>query len=279
MDFINEELYKNDFGIYAIRNKLNNCTYVGQTGENFQRRYWHHRWKLKDNSHDNKYLQNAWNKYGEENFEFYVLEVTSDKSLLDEMEIKYIDKFKSQKSSYNMLLGGGGRRGFAMSEHAKHMVGMKNREHMLGTKHLQSTKEKMSETRRGKDYTRYRITNALNDDIVFEIKTRLVNGEKPSSIAKDMNIDYRHINNLISNNIWNNIVVDGWDDYYNNRKRSTRLSQEEQFELYTKYINGVDKDTLCVMYDRQRSSLNQIIRNQRRKLENKSHDNPVPSLV
>ena len=268
MDFINEELYKNNFGIYAIKNKLNNCTYVGQTGENFQRRYWHHRWKLNDDSHDNKYLQNAWNKYGEENFEFCVLEIISDKALLDEKEIKYIEKFKSQNASYNMLLGGGGRRGYAMSEHAKQIIGMKNREHMLGTRHSQETKNKMSNARRGKSYTRYKSTNVLNDDIVFEIKTRLVNGEKSSTIAKDMNIDYRHINNIISNNTWSNIVVDGWDDFYNNRERSTRLTQEEQFELYTKYINGIDKDALCVMYNRKLSSLNQIIRNQRKKLEN-----------
>lgn len=90
MDFINEELFKNDFGIYGIRNKINNFTYVGQTGENFQRRYWHHRWKLNNNSHDNQYLQNAWNKYGKDNFEFCVLEIVSDKDLLDDKEIEYI---------------------------------------------------------------------------------------------------------------------------------------------------------------------------------------------
>ncbi len=278
MDFINEELFKNDFGIYGIRNKINNFTYVGQTGESFQRRYWHHRWNLNNNSHDNQYLQNAWNKYGEDNFEFYVLEIVSDKDFLDDKEIEYISKFKSQNISYNILSGGGGRRGVPMSDHAKQLVGMKNREHMLGTKHLQSTKDKMTNTKRRQDYTRYKTTNKLNDSLVYEIKTQLVNGVKPAIVAKNLNVDYGHVNNIISNNIWSNIFVNGWDEFYNNRQRNTRLSQDEQLELYMKYINGVDKETLCKLYNRKLSSLNQIIRNQRKKLEEQLHDNPVPSL-
>lgn len=165
-----------------------------------------------------------------------------------------------------------------MSDHAKQLVGMKNREHMLGTKHLQSTKDKMTNTRRGQDYTRYKTTNKLNDSLVYEIKTQLVNGVKPAIVAKNLNVDYGHVNNIISNNIWSNIFVNGWDEFYNNRQRNTRLSQDEQLELYMKYINGVDKETLCKLYNRKLSSLNQIIRNQRKKLEEQLHDNPVPSL-
>ena len=83
MKFINQEEYKDNYGIYGIVNKINGKTYVGQTGERFLRRYWHHQWKLRDNSHDNDYLQNAWNKYGEDNFEFIILEVVNDQNLLD----------------------------------------------------------------------------------------------------------------------------------------------------------------------------------------------------
>lgn len=125
MIFINQEKYKNNFGIYGIVNKVNSKIYVGQTRENFQRRYWHHRWKLNDGSHDNLHLQNAWNKYGEENFEFVVLEKIDDIGLLDELEISYINYYKQQNQSYNILLGGGGRRGVPMSEHAKKLIGEK----------------------------------------------------------------------------------------------------------------------------------------------------------
>ena len=82
LKFTNEEIYKDNYGIYGIRNVINDKIYVGQTGESFLRRYWHHRWKLKNNSHDNQYLQNAWNKYGEDSFEYVVLEVVNDKKIL-----------------------------------------------------------------------------------------------------------------------------------------------------------------------------------------------------
>ena len=106
MNFINQEKFKDNYGIYGIVNKINGKTYIGQTGERFLRRYWHHQWKLKNGSHDNKYLQESWNKYGEDNFDFVVIEVVSNRSLLDELEIKYINKYKSNNQSYNMLLGG-----------------------------------------------------------------------------------------------------------------------------------------------------------------------------
>ena len=97
MDFIEESKYKNNYGIYGIVNILNWNIYVGQTSESFQRRYWHHRWKLNDGSHDNAHLQKAWNKYGDENFQFIILEIVNDKNLLDDLEIKYISYYKKRK--------------------------------------------------------------------------------------------------------------------------------------------------------------------------------------
>lgn len=216
MKFINQEQYKDNYGIYGIVNKVNGKTYVGQTGERFLRRYWHHQWKLRKNSHDNSYLQKAWNKYGEENFDYIVLEIVTNVNLLDELEIKYIDQYKQKNKSYNMLLGGGCRRGFPISENAKKTIGEKNRQHMLGTKHSEETKKKMSQTRSGRHIDR--STDILNQDIVAKIKIMLINGKKASEVAKELDIDYKLINNLIANNTWKTVVVDGWDEYRKNRK-------------------------------------------------------------
>lgn len=149
MDFVDKDLYKNNFGIYGIRNKINENVYVGQTCERFLKRFWHHQWKLRNNIHDNKYLQNSWNKYGEDNFEYFIIKVVNDSNLLDELEIKYIEYYKSIEKSYNILYGGGGRRGVPMSDNAKRIIGEKNRNHMIGKKHSEQTKKKMSETRTG----------------------------------------------------------------------------------------------------------------------------------
>lgn len=274
MEFINQEKYKDNYGIYGIVNKTNGKVYVGQTGERFLRRYWHHQWKLRDNSHDNTYLQNAWNKYGEDNFEYVVLEVVEDSSLLDELEIKYIDYYKKSDLSYNMLLGGGGRRGFKMSENTKKLIAEKNRQHMLGTKHSEETKKKMSKTRTGKRINRN--TDILNENIVRSIKLLLISGKSASEVSKELKVDYKLINNLISNNTWRTVVVDGWDEYRNNRKTYKRLSKNDHKEIYRLHFEeGYTEIQLSEMYNRTVDMIKLILKDD----SNKLYDNPVPAIV
>lgn len=59
-------------GIYMILNTLNGHFYVG-SAVNFNRRYKHHLSRLQNSKHYNKYLQRAWNKYGEGAFEFKII--------------------------------------------------------------------------------------------------------------------------------------------------------------------------------------------------------------
>lgn len=272
MNFINQEKYKDNYGIYGIINKINGKVYVGQTGERFLRRYWHHQWKLRDNSHDNMYLQNAWNKYGEDNFDYVVLEVVEDSSLLDELEIKYIDYYKKKNLSYNMLLGGGGRRGFKMSENAKRIIAEKNRQHMLGTKHSEATKKKMSETRSGRHINR--STDILNQDIVRNIKLLLISGKSASEVSKELGIEYRLINNLIANNTWKTVFVDGWDEYRSNRKTYKRLTKKDHKEIYRLHFEeGYTEAQLSEMYNRTIYMIKLILKDD----SNKLYDNPVPS--
>ena len=65
---------KNHYGIYCIECVETNIKYIGQTFENFYRRWIFHKWNLKNTKHSNTYLQNAWNKYGENNYKFYQIE-------------------------------------------------------------------------------------------------------------------------------------------------------------------------------------------------------------
>ncbi len=59
--------------IYGIKNNINGKYYIGQT-INLRNRKGRHKYLLKNNKHHNLRLQNAWNKYGEKNFEFIILE-------------------------------------------------------------------------------------------------------------------------------------------------------------------------------------------------------------
>ena len=88
-----------------IRNKVNNKVYIGSS-VNIERRWYSHRYDLRCNKHNNKHLQNAWNKYGEDNFEFIVLEEVKDKSALRIREQYWLNKYQAFNASigYNISL-------------------------------------------------------------------------------------------------------------------------------------------------------------------------------
>jgi group I intron endonuclease len=87
-------------GIYKIRNKLNGKFYIGSSVD-ISRRFSHHQLDLSKNKHDNPHLQNAWNKYGGENFEFEIVRLCSKINLLSE-EQKDLDSSVGTAECYNI---------------------------------------------------------------------------------------------------------------------------------------------------------------------------------
>ena len=68
-------------GVYEIKNKLNNKTYIGSSIQ-LNRRLWYHKHQLRKGTHHNIHLQRAWNKYGKDAFEFSILVVCEEHDLL-----------------------------------------------------------------------------------------------------------------------------------------------------------------------------------------------------
>lgn len=91
-------------GIYCIENIVNHKKYIGQSCNIFQR-FRCHKCDLRKNKHSNIHLQAAWNKYGSENFKFYIL-VTCNIKDLDNLEKQYISLYDTYKNGYNRDLGG-----------------------------------------------------------------------------------------------------------------------------------------------------------------------------
>ncbi len=79
-------------GIYSITHIVSGKRYIGSS-VNILRRWNAHRSALNRHICDNPHLQNSWDKYGPDSFEFEILENNIDPVLLENKENEYIIKF------------------------------------------------------------------------------------------------------------------------------------------------------------------------------------------
>ncbi|TFW53165.1 hypothetical protein ES895_09980 [Bacillus sp. 007/AIA-02/001] len=98
-------------GIYMIQCTINNRIYIGQSRD-LKARLSKHKRHLRDNKHENKALQAAWNTYQESCFEFTILETYEGDNLdniLNKRERELITYYRSNKKpfGYNHTDGGG----------------------------------------------------------------------------------------------------------------------------------------------------------------------------
>lgn len=122
--------------IYKIENLINNKVYIGQTKQKVNYRYSQHFSRLRNNNHQNNYLQNSFNKYGEENFKFEVVCECESLDELNEKEAYYIEEFSSMDSNngYNLQSGG---KNYSHSSISKQKMSKNNALFWLGKKRPQ----------------------------------------------------------------------------------------------------------------------------------------------
>lgn len=114
-------------GIYAIYSEVNGRTYIGSAVDLYTRWAVHQSF-LRKGAHVNPHLQNAWNKYGPDAFEFSVVEECP----VDQLLVREQYWLNTCAKKYNILLVAGSR---------------------LGATHSEETKAKMSATRKGRKQT------------------------------------------------------------------------------------------------------------------------------
>ncbi len=131
-------------GIYNIRNKISNKIYIGST-INIYKREQQHKNLLNKNNHKNKILQNAFNKYGKENFQFEIIEYLDDKEKLIEREQNWIDFFKPE---YNIRKIAENNLGIKFSKESKQKLRISHKG-FKGKKHSEETKLKISISHKG----------------------------------------------------------------------------------------------------------------------------------
>lgn len=201
--------------VYKILNIINNKFYIGST-IHFNTRKREHIYALKNKIHRNNLLQRAWDKYGEENFKFEILEILNTKADLKEIlaaEQKYLDLFTPfyREIGYNLNPVAGSNLGFKMPEAAKEKLKIIN----TGKRHSIETREKLSNIQKGKkrkfssnllisEKCRHENNPSakLNWEKVREIRKKKQEGMSGRKIAKLFNISETNVSSICNYKTW-----------------------------------------------------------------------------
>lgn len=208
-------------GIYKITNMVNEKVYIGSS-INFNKRHNEHFNMLKNKTHHSSKLQNAFNKYGLNNFKFEILELC-DKDMLLEREQFWLNELNAYKEGYNCsidvvrpMLGKTHSEETKQKMRKKHktfsidmdkrrfgednpMYGIKRSNKIrkildkTGMKHSEETKQKMSLSRLGNTRSRKKIVLlTLNNTHIKEYVSL-------TEASKDLNIKIYVISNILRN--------------------------------------------------------------------------------
>jgi group I intron endonuclease len=137
--------------VYQIRNIVTGDLYIGSAID-YNRRVTRHLYFLRNGKHHSRYLQNAFNKYGEVNFVFESIELISDLNVLTIREQYWLDKLtpayntmkdikshigvkRSAETIQKLSLAQMGKK---CPEHVKEKI----RQTLTGTKQSSATKQK-----------------------------------------------------------------------------------------------------------------------------------------
>ena len=153
----------NNSGIYKIVNLQTNKYYVGSTKDFKQRKQCHFS-RLKCNTHTNKHLQNAYNKYGKDNFKFEIIEYVKEEMLLN-VEQSYLDNSEI-KEVYNktQIAGAGGYDNLLVSVYVLDLSG-----------NIINEYPSISEASR--NLNTYFLSQICNKDKILKSKYRIVHKE------------------------------------------------------------------------------------------------------
>lgn len=132
--------------VYLVTNTVNGKRYIGQTRQTLVRR-----WNAHACKNHCKYLYNAIQKYGKENFLVELICEVPTLDLANEFEIEYIERYRTMfPNGYNILPGGDKPRLMSEEERIKLSERMKGNKYRLGQSPSKETRLKLSEANTGK---------------------------------------------------------------------------------------------------------------------------------
>jgi len=132
-------------GIYTITNLVDGKMYVGKATDVLKRKNCHFS-TLRNQNHVNTHLQRAFNKYGEENFVFELIE-EHPVEFLDAMECFWINMLSVTNREYGYNLTFGNPNGVSYMPKESIQKGIESRK---GYTHSEETRKKLSLAAKGK---------------------------------------------------------------------------------------------------------------------------------
>lgn len=153
---------KRQVWVYEIRHVETNHSYVGST-VTLGDRWTNHRYELNRNTHHTPRLQNAWNKYGKDAFEFRILETRFCESKEERklFELGWIDK----RGYYNEMTVSDDNSNFSVTEELRQYLSRKGDEIWQDEDYRERTLKSIRETAKRpemiahREYQLYRIAN------------------------------------------------------------------------------------------------------------------------
>lgn len=217
-------MYIDKPGIYSITNIKNNKRYIGQASS-FYRRFGVHLSTLRNNKHDNIYLQNSWNKYGEESFKFEILEELEiiDKNVLAEREQYWMDYYNCYDRDYGYNINPSSTENPMLGQTHTEEARKKISEAAKGRKLSEEAKQKLIESRKNKpsdsrekqakvDYSLRNIKKAKKIEFEYYIKDLEGNEfifRNLSEFCRNHNLSQSHFRKMLNHGTF----YKGWSGY------------------------------------------------------------------
>ena len=211
--------------IYALRNRVNEKVYVGQTWRSLKQRMntgyegcWH--------------LQNAINLYGLDQFYYEVLTIANTQEQANYWECYFIEKFETlnEHKGYNLKEGGSRGRPALSSR-------QKMSQSRTGLKRTEEQKLNCSIAKMGSKNPACKITAELARQIYIDYHTNLK--ETCDTLADKYELDRSNVNNITKGTAWQNETKDliGLTIRKGNGKTfiKTKLTEKEVIEIKQKF--------------------------------------------
>lgn len=183
-------------GVYSIKCSANRKLYIGSSSRGCSQRWWDHKKALRTNTHHSVLLQRAWNKYGEQQFVFEMVEITiPDKAVVREQHYMDLYETTNPQKGFNICSKAGSCRGVIRTDEQRRKMSEAQRRRKPPS---DETKRKMSESQRGKKMSPEAIEKTRRAHLgrKYSAEQRRANSER----NKGKKLSPQHLQKLIDAN-------------------------------------------------------------------------------